>query len=91
MATALSEKLTKEDDEKLGVLVKLHEIKWTHASNDGVLLMTSIIGNARDGSKFLNDIQTSKMASSFAAMVEAGNVAIQIRSRCMEIGYSRQT
>ena len=89
MAMALREQISEEDDEKLKELVRLHQLKWTQASNDGLLLMRSVIGSAKEGRSSLNNLQTNLMVRSSTAMVDAGNLGIQIRTRCIELGYAK--
>ncbi len=89
MALELRESLSANDDENLSDLVRLHQLKWTKASNDGVLLMRSVVGSAKDGRNSLNNVQTNLMLQSSKAIIEAGNLAIRIRSQCIEIGFEK--
>ena len=89
MALELRAAISENDDEKLSDLVRLHQLKWTKASNDGVLLMRSVIGTAKDGRNSLNNVQTNLLVRSSKAIIEAGTLAIQIRSQCIEIGFKK--
>ena len=89
MALELRAAISENDDEKLSDLVRLHQLKWTQASNDGVLLMRSVIGTAKDGRNSLNNVQTNLLVRSSKAIIEAGTLAIQIRSQCIEIGFKK--
>jgi hypothetical protein len=91
MAAAIREAMVEEDDEDLRQLVTQHSLKWTSASNDGLTLMRSLIFAAKSGSENLNDVQMSLMSNSSLDVVDAGNIAIKIRSRCIEIGYSQES
>jgi hypothetical protein len=89
MASELRAAISENDDEELSDLVRLHQLKWTKASNDGLLLMRSVIGTAKDGRNSLNNLQTNLMVRSSKAIIEAGTLAIQIRSQCIEIGFKK--
>ncbi len=89
MASELRAAISENDDEELSDLVRLHQLKWTKASNDGLLLMRSVIGTAKDGRNSLNNVQTNLMMRSSKAIIEAGTLAIQIRSQCIEIGFKK--
>jgi hypothetical protein len=89
MALELRAAISENDDEKLSDLVRLHQLKWTKASNDGVRLMRSVIGTAKDGRNSLNNVQTNLLVRSSKAIIEAGTLAIQIRSQCIEIGFKK--
>ena len=89
MASELRAAISENDDEELSDLVRLHQLKWTKASNDGLLIMRSVIGTAKDGRKSLNNVQTNLMVRSSKAIIEAGTLAIQIRSQCIEIGFQK--
>jgi hypothetical protein len=87
MAAALREEMVEGDDEDLRRLVTQHSLKWDSASNDGLTLMRSLIFTAKFGGQNLNDIQINKMRNSSGDIIDAGNIAMKIRSRCIEIGY----
>ena len=89
MASELRAAISENDDEELSDLVRLHKLKWTKASNDGLLLMRSVIGTAKDGRNSLNNVQTNLLVRSSKAIIEAGTLAIQIRSQCIEIGFKK--
>lgn len=87
MADAIRVGLQEGDDDDLRQLATTHSLKWTSASNDGLTLMRSLIGTAKDGKTQLNDIQMSLLTNASVDIVDAGNLAIKMRTRCIEIGY----
>lgn len=91
MAAALREAMVESDDEDLRQLVTQHSLEWTSASNDGLTLMRSLIFKAKSGSKNLNDVQLSLMRNSSEDIIDAGNIAMKIRSRCIDIGYKQDS
>lgn len=89
MAAALRQAMGEGDDEDLQQLVTQHSLRWTSASNDGTTLMRSLVFKAKMGGENLNDVQLNLMSNSSAKIIEAGNIAMKIRSRCIEIGYKQ--
>jgi hypothetical protein len=90
MATAIREAMELDDDDELRQLVNQHAIQWTRASNAGLNLMRSLIFTAKFGEEQLNDNQLSLMRKSSGGIIDAGNTAMKIRSRCVEIGYKQE-
>lgn len=91
MASAIRDGMQEGDDEELTQLVTKHSLSWTKASNDGANLLRSLIFTAKMGKTQLNDVQLNLLADASADIIDAGNAAIQMRTRCIKIGYQGQS
>jgi hypothetical protein len=87
MASVIREKLTEKDDEHLRDLARSHSIYQTNASSYGKNLMRNLIFLAKE-EKSLRDFELNLMKKSFEKQIKAGTIRIQMRSRCIELGFS---
>jgi hypothetical protein len=86
MASAIREKLTEKDDEPLLNLATSHYLYLRDASNYGKDLMRNLIFLAK-GDMQLRDFEFNLMKKSLEKQIDAGNIRIQMRNRCTELGF----
>ena len=87
MASAIREKLTEKDDERMQDLARRHYLYQRDASSYGKSLMRNLIFLAKE-EKSLRDFELNLMKKSLEKQIEAGTIRIQMRSRCIELGFS---
>lgn len=87
MASAIREKLTEKDDEQLQNLATSHYFNQRDASNYGKDLMRNLIYLAKEDMEF-RDFEFNLMKKSFVKQMSAGNIRTEMRSRCIELGFS---
>lgn len=87
MASAIREKLTEKDDERLQDLAMSHYIYQRDASKYGKDLLRNLIFLAKE-EKPLRDFELNLMEKSLEKQIKAGTIRIQMRSRCIELGFS---
>jgi hypothetical protein len=87
MASAIRERLTENDDEQLQNLATSHYFYQRDASNYGKDLMRNLIYLAKEDMEF-RDFEFNLMKKSFVKQMSAGNTRTQMRSRCIELGFS---
>jgi PBP1b-binding outer membrane lipoprotein LpoB len=87
MASLISDGLKEGDDEDLRQLTSSHYLKWSIAASNGLTVLRSVIGTAKDGNTELNSVQSAALNDAISDIAEAEKIAEEIRSRCDAMGH----
>jgi hypothetical protein len=87
MASMISDGLKEGDDKELMRLAKSHSNEWGFAASNGLTVLRSVIGTAKDGNTELNSVQSETLNNSIGNIKDAEKIAEEIRTRCNTIGY----
>ena len=87
MASLISDGLKEGDDEELRQLATSHSLKWSIAASNGLTVLRSVIGTAKDGKTELNSVQSEMLNNSIGDIADAEKIDEEIRTRCDTIGY----
>jgi hypothetical protein len=90
MASLIRDGLKEGDDEELRQLASSHYLKWSIAASNGLTVLRSVIGTAKDGKTELNSVQSESLNNAIRDIAGAEKIAEEIRTRCNAIGYKSQ-
>jgi hypothetical protein len=87
MASMISDGLKEGDDKELMRLATSHSNEWGYAASNGLTVLRSVIGTAKDGNTELNSVQSEMLNNSIFNIKDAEKIAEEIRARCEALGY----